>query len=315
MRVIKLKKSDCLDKDEASELAGHFLDERHYDHLVQEDADIIKPDGTFLARFRKKILPTNLAREAYIGLREAAVLTDNRGIAAGIPDEALLKKKHAIRDGVRLRQIKTDGTKGKRTRARPVASGITGYFDRQGGAYPYCRLTAYNLNHADKFKRAIPLIQRVSREFKRFMPDRYANQEAIIQKTHPDFYINGSVFTTVTVNKNYRTACHKDAGDLKAGFGVLTCCEAGEYGGGYLVFPQYRVAVDMRSCDLLLADVGHEWHGNTKLEAVPHTYERISFVFYYREHMVKCGSLEEELARAKERYNAIPELYGREEIQ
>ena len=312
MRIIKLEQKNLLSDEETAGLAGHFMDDSHYDTLLTEDADVIKPDGDYLIRFRKKVFPTNLAREAYNGLRDAAVLTDNRGIAAGIPTEALLKKKHAIRDGVRIRQIKADGTKGKRTRAKPVASGITGFFDRQGGAYPYCRLTSYNMNHADKFKSAIPFISRASIEFKRLMPDRYANQEAMIKKTDPDFFIKGSVFTTVTVNKNYRTACHKDAGDLKAGFGVMSCCEAGDYGGGYLVFPKFRCAVDLRSCDILLADVGHEWHGNTKLEAIPHMFERISFVFYYRQHMIKCGSLVEELARAKERYNSIPEIYGKE---
>ena len=90
------------------------------------------------------------------------------------------------------------------------------------------------------------------------------------------------MFTTVTVNINFQTACHQDAGDLAEGFGVMTCTRAGEYTGGYLVLPQYRVAVDYGTTDVLFADV-HLWHGNTAMKRVGNSlFNRITCVHYYR---------------------------------
>jgi hypothetical protein len=85
---------------------------------------------------------------------------------------------------------------------------------------------------------------------------------------------------------------------LREGFGVLTVLHAGTYTGGHLVFPKYRVAVDLRTGGVLLADV-HEAHGNTPLIGTPGSFVRLSLVCYYRAGMRACGSASEENARAK----------------
>ena len=143
----------------------------------------------------------------------------------------------------------------------------------------------------------MPLIRAVDARFRETLPERYAAQQAVVEATSPDFYISGTVFTTLTVNMNFRTAVHQDVGDYKPGFGVMTAIRRGVYEGCYLCFPKYRVAVDMQTGGLCLADV-HEWHGNTPL--VPKgKYARLSLVFYYRELMQRCGSSAEELERVK----------------
>ena len=124
-------------------------------------------------------------------------------------------------------------------------------------------------------------------------------------KTSADFRINGTAFTTVTVNKNWRTRAHYDAGDYKQGFGVMTCMRAGRYRGGQLIFPGFRVAVDMRTGGVCLADV-HELHGNAPIEGVEGKYERVSCILYYRAKMIECGTAAEELDRAKNRKPGDP---------
>jgi hypothetical protein len=109
----------------------------------------------------------------------------------------------------------------------------------------------------------------------------------------------------VTVNRNFQTAVHKDAGDLHAGFGVMSCLRNDKYDGGYLCFPEYRVAVNYGSGSLCLADV-HEWHGNTPLKNLRIGYERITLVFYYREHMINCRSAKEEEDWVKHRKQGEP---------
>ena len=119
----------------------------------------------------------------------------------------------------------------------------------------------------------------------------------MIKKTSKDFYIKGTVFTTITINKNFRTAIHTDKGDLKEVFGNLGVLQAGDYTGAYTILPKYGVGVDVRSCDIAFFDV-HELHGNTEIKPIGNA-ERISIVAYFREKMTECGSAEEELERIK----------------
>jgi hypothetical protein len=57
----------------------------------------------------------------------------------------------------------------------------------------------------------------------------------MIDKTTKDFYIANTVFSTITINRNFRTAIHKDKGDLPEGFGNLGVLQAGNYEGGITV--------------------------------------------------------------------------------
>lgn len=296
MKEIRLTKE--LEDDLVDLFAGTFLEENSYDILVTEDADVFKPSGQPLVKFRKAKISQEMCRSSVPVFREAAGVTDNRGMAAGRFSGKVDRSIAIGKEGrTRYRARKKDGTISATSSGAPVNSGIIGYFDR-APRFPFCRLTAFNLNKADQFTTVLPLIRTVDAVFKEEMPDRYEAQMAVVKSTNPDFFISGTAFTTVTVNKNFRTAVHKDAGDLKEGFGVMACLRTGSYDGCYLCFPKFRVAVDMGPGDITLADV-HEWHGNTPLIGKEGCYERISLVFYYREGMKECGSATDELERAK----------------
>lgn len=306
MQTLHLKK--IMPDAEADRLfLGKLLGADSFDHLLQADGDVIDEEtGDYLVRFRRGVLKAADCRVAYHSLRSAASHTDNRGMAAGeIPEntETLIRGGETViigdRSRTRYRQAKPDGTLSNTNRAVTVQSGIIGFFDRNP-RIPFCRQTAFNVQNGDKFSAALPFIQQISGQFQNLMPDRWAAQKAVVDKVSPDFIIPGTVFSTITVNKNWQTACHYDAGDLKAGFGVMTALRAGRFDGCYLCFPQYRVAVDMQSTDILLADV-HQLHGNTPIKGISPRFERLSLVFYVREKMKNCGSAAEELERAKRR--------------
>lgn len=293
-----------MDDKEVDKLAGTMLGEDAYDLLLDEDCDVYKPNGEVLLKLRKNILPQRVIPGAYKALKDAAQKTSNRGIAAGVVTDEELEKLNAngkgrrfIRKGARLYVVKADGKLSQTSYAKEVGSGIVGYFDRNP-RFPYCRLTAFSLNQPDKFKAALPFVRAVDDVFHQAMPERYDAQMEQVMLTDPDFYISGTSFTTITVNSNFRTAVHKDKGDLKQGFGVLSAICAGEFEGAYFCIPKYRVAANMRTADVLLADV-HEWHGNSPLYGKEGRYERLSCVFYYRQGMVACGTEAEELDRAK----------------
>lgn len=251
---------------------------------VHPNIAIRKPhDGSLLVVYRYNCLRRALCLKALEELKTEQFSSANRGKAAG------LKR--------RLR-TKQDGTTSRTNQTTPVPSGMIGYGDRYADRFPYCRLTKFNLDNSTKFDRLWPYIKAVDRAFAEAVPDRYSAQQEVINRTSPDFYIRNTAFTTITVNRNWPTAIHKDEGDYEPGFGVMSVSEAGHYDGGYLVFPQYRVAVDMRMGGVCLADV-HEYHANTEIIGTLGSFLRLSTVFYYRAGMVKCGSAGDELERAK----------------
>lgn len=301
----KAAKEDGTDR---SSPGGLFLNDTFYDFLVQgEDVTVHKPEeegGEPLLVFKHKVLPADVCAAAFPVLKKAATPSYNRGMAAGaVPGRRWgnnsTGKAKLLSNGIRNQPIKLDGTLSNTNYSQEVNSGIIGYFDRNA-RFPYCRMTAFNLNFPEKFARAVPFIKAVDEVFQRETPERYAAQMKYVKKTSQDFVIEGTAFTTVTVNKDWRTAIHKDAGDLKQGFGVMSALRAGKFKGCYLCFPRYRVAVDMCTQDVLLADL-HSLHGNTPLVGIKGLYTRISTVLYVREKMAHCGSAEFERERVKHR--------------
>ena len=307
---MRIDLTTALPDPEVDKLAGTRLNCRAFDQLVDDDTEVFKPDGSLLLVYRRNVIPKPLCKAAHQALRRAARTSQNRGQAAGrilVTDQFTADTRPiGLRVGVvRTRPLKRDGTLSNTSYAKKeVESGIIGAFERTS-RHPYCRLTAFNLEEPKRFNRALPFIRAVDQVFAREVPERYAAQRAIVEQTHPDFLIHGTAFTTVTVNRNWQTAVHKDAGDYRPGFGVMAALRAGHFKGCYLVFPKYRVAVDMQTGGLLMADV-HEWHGNTPIVGKPGEFERVSCVFYYRQKMNRCGSNEEELQRAKNQRAAHP---------
>jgi hypothetical protein len=193
-----------------------------------------------------------------------------------------------------------------------VASNPIGFYEAgKNFADLPCRLTHFTRTNYDKYNQGLPFIQRIDSLFKELVPESHqAQYERANLKPH--LVIPKTCFSTVTINRNFRTALHRDAGDFRGGFGNLTVIEQGKYHGGYTVFPQYGVGINLRSNDFVAMDV-HQWHSNTPLyeteedKAYNETsesyfkdnpevgtaglytkYTRISFVCYLREKIAAC---------------------------
>jgi len=202
-----------------------------------------------------------------------------------------------------LESIKNKSTKEKKQEAEMVAtnwisstsyatavySGISGWFDRYP-RIPYGRATSYTEQNPEKFAKAYPFLQSLNKGFKDLMPWRWSNQKSVADKLDPKFLVPETVFTTITVNKTFQTACHRDAGDYNDGLSNLLVLSDGEYTGGYLVFPEYRIAVNVRPGDLLLVNNHEIMHGNTPIVLNNPDAERISIVCYFREKMLELKS-------------------------
>ena len=358
--IVAKTKYDC------EHLLGQFLDESHYDVLIDEDTDCYlhnEDESSIAFKFRKNFFSKEEQEAAYTGLREAATPTQNRGLAAGPKGEKcggrewvtefqmqvfdLFQKEAentAIKINVkeeidRLRELyqNKESTRGlvwlsalvkqddfsfenwlenvsnlsvterkkeahkvenkyisDTTYANQVNSGIAGWFDRYP-RIPYGRATAYTQHSFDKFKMSFPFLQTLDRGFAELLPTRHAAQREAADEIDPAFLVPETVFTTITVNKTFRTAAHRDAGDFTNGLSnLLVLSNNGNYSGGYLILPEVRVAVNVRPGDLLLVN-NHEYiHGNTPIIINDEVSERISLVCYLREKMLELGSKEYE---------------------
>jgi len=366
-------------KHNCEHLLGKFVDESHYDHLIEEDTDVYMPpqfgedpisEKRIVLKFRKNYFSKEQQDAAYAGLREAAIRTENRGLASGIKDgivatsegrewvtnyqqemmDALLKNRNSALDDEDVidlvrskypREVdkKMAGGGGKNnvwvisrfrgkfdfeawldsikpmnrqdraketeevmkmvsttTYGTAVNSGIAGWFDRYP-RIPYGRATSYTRDNFEKFQMSYPFLQTLAKGFKDLLPWRYNNQMEAANKLDPRFLVPGTPFTTVTVNKTFRTAAHYDAGDLNEGLSnLLVLSNDGNFTGGYLIAPEYRVAVNVRPGDLLLINNHEVMHGNTPIVCAEGS-ERVSLVVYFREKMLELGSFEYEDTR------------------
>jgi hypothetical protein len=170
------------------------------------------------------------------------------------------------------------------TYANAVNSGVAGYFDRYP-RIPYCRATAYTANNPEKWEKCLPFIEKCSETFRELVPTRWAAQKKACEGLDDNFIIGDSVFTTLTINKNFRTAAHYDAGDLHAGFGNIIALDNGiPYEGGVLIFPRYRVGLDFKPGGHVCFNVQGSAHGNTEL-ILKDGGERVTVVMYFREKL------------------------------
>ena len=193
-----------------------------------------------------------------------------------------------------------------------VASNPIGFYEAgKNFADLPCRLTHFTRTNYDRYNQGLPFLKRIDSLFKELVPDSYQKQLTRAD-LKPHLKIPDTCFSTVTINRNFRTALHRDAGDFKEGFGNLTVIEQGKYHGGYTVFPQFGVGINLRNNDFVAMDV-HQWHANTEIYETPEDiqynetiesdfsdnpevgtaglykkYTRISFVCYLREKIATC---------------------------
>ena len=389
MSEVKVVVLEAPDVTPRPDLVGTWLDERHYHTLVQSDMDLYLPpkcatelgsedcdkacggctkalnEQNIVFKFRKNYFSQEMVKSAYEGLRDAAVETQNRGVAAGPRGEKLLgrdwvtayqwevleafqkgkanltgedpieaiKAKFAenkdimsnrsqvwLRDSVadagfqfddwveKARRMEpaaaSDEAKwveseliSKTTYANPVNSGIAGWYDRYP-RIPYGRATSYTEKFPEKFAKSYPYLKHLSKAFKDMLPWRYGNQKAAADKIDQRFLVPDTPFSTITVNRNFRTAAHYDPANMDNGFAnICVFSNSDNYRGAYLVFPEIGYAVDVRPGDLLFVNNMAGLHGNTELILDDPTAERISIIAFFHEGMLTLGTKEYEDAR------------------
>lgn len=282
-----------------------------------DDVAAGKPKRKLLAKFRKGVFSAEQVQIGWDAFRLLAIPSRNRGAAAGPVDLKGVywsRRKPVETTGWSTRYMQ-NGKISKMRVNNVVASGVIGNYERTPFLGQPCRMTGYTRRGLKQYLHGIPFIEAIDSQFKALVPDAWKKQHAAVGKK-PMYQISDTAFSTLTVNMNFRTALHKDAGDFAEGFGNLSVIEWGKYHGGETLFPRYGVGFNLRTGDFVALDV-HEWHCNAPIhttkeddafnKALPdirtrdaetgvigsqELYQRISFVCYFREKLSECSEKE-----------------------
>ena len=272
------------------------------DNIINEDCDLYDAEtGALIFCFKKKIIDDDLYNIDPKLVKHAQSLSYNRGSAGGVVNAKGLrrgmegwKKKPEMpcdKDGNPLPEGHTknssyfkyeDGRISKRQRSNSVSSQSVGGFDKSP-QYP-CRLTHWTKNNLEAYHTIFPLCKDVSEKYFSYCPDKWVHQYEKYENAPQDYVIPETNFSTLTINMDFRTACHFDKGDCKNGLTAFTIKKCGDYRGGELCFPEYHIGLNIEQGDLLLFNP-HEAHCNNPLVGKG----RMSFVLYLRDKMDKCS--------------------------
>ena len=279
----KVKKIYVAKQPGFDELEGTYFDIGNM-KIFRHDIDIYTTKGQLLLKFRKKVL-TQSEVEKLNSLR-AVTKTNRRYSAAGMPkmnrEIVWITSRHGKKYKVPI---------GGNT----VRSSILGFTDNlsnfasnrvvnKDGYKPRCRQTAFTGNNLSKYRNCISVFRRISSLYKKLVPNYWAYQKSKIDEIADEYKIPRTIFTTVTVNKNFRTALHTDSGDLEKSMGNLVVTGHG-FEGGETLFPAFGVGVCVEPGDFFLMNV-HEMHCNAPIEYIEEDGERLSFVFYLKKKVL-----------------------------
>ena len=275
--------------------AGKHFDKSWYTCVIDSNQDGYYVDSSgvkkVLFKFRKNKINKSLQDIAISSfLQESKKKHSNRGMAGGL-SEGSSTARHYTPTG--------------QNEGNYISSNISGYFDRplrehRGKLKTIVagRTTAFTLNNKELWDAGRPFIEKCSKIYKSLGGKYYFNQKKEYLLIRKELKIPKTVFTTITSNYNWRTACHCDAGDFHGGLGNLII--TGKYfTGGYLGFPQFKVLIKIEPSDFLLMD-NHQWHCNTPISLKSPDSFRLSFVMYIRENMKLCQK--EKMIKGKKYY-------------
>ena len=268
---------------------------QHYDRVIRSDCDVIdSTSGRHVLAFRRGVLSrtsVELARRVFGDIDELLRPSFARQSAAGLPDLARFR---AVRPDIielvpvkgrqfAVRARRRDGLLLKDPLCNPVYSFMAGYnYDRyRKRGIP----TGFSKSFPGKWQEALPFFDEVGRMLQRYAPEAASRMAewCDLHEVRPHFTIGATVLSTVAINVNYDSCFHYDRADYTEGCSTLTAVGVGGgYSGGYIVFPEYALAVDVREGDLLLNQSHKDLHGNTSVEPKDAGGKRVSFVTYLK---------------------------------
>jgi 2-oxoglutarate-Fe(II)-dependent dioxygenase family protein len=221
-----------------NKLEGKHPAPSHIDRFITRSTKVITSEGTIIAVY----LPDRIASES----RNKAYK-----VYKPVTRERIGNRPAAVGAATQPR-IRQDGRLSNRS---AVPNRVLKVLDRRGAR----QATLRSPTHHEELEKTAELFKQLIHLYKKYIPDAYAAQRAVA-KERPD-RIPLTPFTAVYLNKNLRSAYHRDKGNLPNTMSVITVV-GGDYTGGELCFPRYRIAFALRLGDVLFFPGQELLHGN-----------------------------------------------------
>ena len=313
MTIKKIYLDRIISDEELKSVKGTFLHSGYVHNFINYDCDIYDSyTREFICSYRKKRIKTS--HKAWSNYRHLSVASRGRGASAGPIDPTSIY--WSKRDLIKTNGFKTSymvkGKPSKMSVNNQVSSTPIGFFEKTKalGIDKPCRLTFHTSQSLKEYENGKPYIHELNKWFKHIRPQEH---KLLLDRANlqPEFKIDHTAFSTVTMNRNFRTAVHQDAGDF-GHIAVLSCLEYGKYSGCLFLLPAWGIGIDLRQDDILVANVGN-YHCNSEIYTtleqdeynaklpkvfkgnpavgtvgIYEDYSRITFVSYLREKLIDC---------------------------
>jgi hypothetical protein len=170
--------------------------------------------------------------------------------------------------------------------------------------HPLGRLTSSTNKKYDLFVSQKDFYKQASDLYKVALTDEWKFINKVMKGCKDERYtlMGTNTFSTITINYNFPTYFHYDGNNNPRGVAVLTALtnesyEGEKFDGSHFVFPELRLAFDVRKGDFLVGDNCNLMHGQTEQVNKTDDAENIFFVFYARDGMAKLDDYESECCR------------------
>jgi hypothetical protein len=252
-------------KKAAAKLQGEFAAPTHFDGAAIDSSTVVAaPDGTITALLLTKRVDPELWEEGYEVAMIVNDLLDKRPTAVGSKAMARVKKDrhrgtfHVTPDRV-MKILDRVGAR----------EGLLGAMAGRAGRPPRnSKLTDKRPELLDQLR---ALRRRVDHLHAKYLPTPYAFQRAVVKEA-PEFRLGHSAYSSVYIVKHLRSGYHRDRQNLHGALSALL--PVGNFTGGELVLPRWRIAFAFKPGDVLFFDP-QELHGN-----LPVVGDRASLVWY-----------------------------------
>ena len=165
------------------------------------------------------------------------------------------------------------------TRNRCLAAGPKEYVLSRPVGITEAGITAWTRNNPLKWDACHDLMKHIDHVYRHLAPKNYWSQRRAVK--NQSSLVHGTAFSTVTVNRKFRTAIHTDSNNYADGLAVMTLLKGTHATGGKLLFPKYKLSVELCEGDVIVYDVS-EYHCNSAVSG-----DRLSCVFYLRQGLCK----------------------------
>lgn len=214
---------------------------------------------------RRNVIPSKVHEKVAEDWKYAAILTPNRGEAAGKSDASNIKKydrrfSNSNSDKYSIQSFKNrswakifnNETNSRQELSNFVKSNNIGYYLHKQSKHGVSK------SISKEYEKGKPFLQLVEKNYREMAPEIYQSQNKSIPK---EYRFLDTAFSTVTVNWDFRTSMHRDKGNFN-GYAVITATHLGpKFKGGELCIIPYSIMLSLNRGDILVVDV-NLLHGN-----------------------------------------------------